>query len=446
MPWIEQQLIADGVTAEGRIVTAKAILEIIVNSQVITLAVNVGGTGYVVGETFDIVGGTAIAVNGSSIVARGRVVTEAAGVVTGVEILSAGAYSTLPGVSAIATTNSSAAGNDDLTVDLTTQVPQWTQDSSDYVDLLTDFEWLATSIKATNTPTVGQQTILSASNDSLRLVAASGYDVGQTFLSQPGAPPTNEFYVNVPNSAPQIYVSVTERRVNFMISDGTFKQYGGFGLFIPITDVAGNYPFPGFVHGQTRTVQAFNAVFSTTNRGLVHPINLTAGQVGPYQYRNNLSTEWFGISEQNNDGNDVARAQLWPEVAAVADYEFNNAPVPAGSLATAGQMDPFASSVQAGSIEENLWFESDAVGGEVGSQGPQPLGPGSQLHFTVVPHIISNKLNESMVIGYIDGWEAVHGRGLAAFDEIATAAGRRYLVFNDTNGASVARWVAMEKL
>ena len=64
MPWIEQQLIADGVTAEGRVVVNKALLEMITNDQVLTLAVNAGGTGYVVGEIFDIVGGTALAVNG----------------------------------------------------------------------------------------------------------------------------------------------------------------------------------------------------------------------------------------------------------------------------------------------------------------------------------------------------------------------------------------------
>ena len=49
MPWFEQQLIADGVTATGRVVVPKALLEAIINDHIATVAVNSGGTGYVVG-------------------------------------------------------------------------------------------------------------------------------------------------------------------------------------------------------------------------------------------------------------------------------------------------------------------------------------------------------------------------------------------------------------
>ena len=128
MPWIEQQLIADGVTAEGRVVVNKALLEMITNDQVLTLAVNAGGTGYVVGEIFDIVGGTALAVNGATFNATGRVTAESGGVVSAIEILSSGAYSADPTLTGAATTNASLAGNDDLPVDITMQTARWTQD------------------------------------------------------------------------------------------------------------------------------------------------------------------------------------------------------------------------------------------------------------------------------------------------------------------------------
>lgn len=445
MSFVHQVLIADGVTAEGRVVFPKAILEIIKNAQVLTMAVNAGGTGYVVGEEFDLNTGTAVALNGATFAARGRVTAESAGVVTGVEFISGGAYTANPTATGGATTNATAAGNDDLTVDVTMQTALWTQDESDYTDLLTAFEWIATSVKATNAPTIGMQSILSGSNDAVRMIVASGYDSGSVFLSQPGTPPTNNFYLNVPNQNPELYVSITERRVNVLVTDGTFKQYGGMGLFIPFTDVAGNYPFPGFIHGQSVSVQAFNTAFSSTNRGICNPIDNGVSSLGPYQYRNNLSTEWFAISADNNFGNDVSRAQLWPSQGDETRYSLTHAPIPSGSTAPSTSTDPFTSTTPGGAFQDDhtqRWFITDDSTTQ--SQGPAPLGAGGQMHFTVQPHIISNQTNDVQLIGIIDGWENVHGRGLNAFDEIATAAGKRFIVFNDTNTSNLYRWVAME--
>ena len=78
MPFIDEQLVANGTTTLGRIIATKAILDIITNDAVLTLAVNAGGTGYVVGETFDVDGGTVIASN-PAFNARGVVTAEAAG-------------------------------------------------------------------------------------------------------------------------------------------------------------------------------------------------------------------------------------------------------------------------------------------------------------------------------------------------------------------------------
>lgn len=453
MPFIQQQLTANGITADGRVVVPKAILEIITNDQVITMAVgSTAGTGYAVGDTFELSTGTSVALNTDNFTAKGRVTAVSAGAVTGVEIISAGAYTVDPTLTNGGTTVLTGAGSGTLTVTVTMQTARWTQDDSDYVDLTTNFEWICTSVKASNAPTIGMQSILSGSNDSMRLLTASGYDGGSTWLSQPGAPPTNEFYVNLPNQDPEIFVSVTERRVNILVTDDgrNQKQYGGVGLFIPYTDVAGNYPFPGFVHGNSRSARAFTgsyqqSSFSGGNAGVVWPMDLQAGELGPYQYRNNLSTEWFGISNNNNVGNDVAKAQMWPSQTGDTTWEFTHAPVPAGSASAATDQNPFASAQACGSlIEDNsqAWF--DSADSTLASQGPAPLGTGSQLHFTVRPHIISNQTNDVQVIGYVDGWEGVHGQGLAAFEEIDTESGLRYLVFNDTDSTALNRWVAME--
>jgi len=447
MSYLEQALVADGVTADGRIVASLAMIEHMKNANVLSLdAIGANnGSGYVVGETFDIVGGSVVSINGVAIVARGVVVAISGDDVTEVKITSSGIYTSLPGTTDVATTNASGVGDDLLQVDLTTQVAQWTEDRNTFVDLTTDFEWIATSIKATNAPTSGVNTILSGADDGFQFMTASSFNSGATFLTQPGAPPDNEMFMGCPNQDPDIFISTTERRVNVLVADGTNKQYAGFGLFIPFTNSDLNYPFPAIVHAQARGVPAINAARSTTNSGIVNLNSYTiAGQLGPVQYRDNVSPAWLGIALDNNDGAEDQTSQLWPISSSGPgnQYSFNDAPVPSGSLAPAADMIPFSQS--AGTMSDPEWFQNAASAKM--PQGPAPLGPGSRLAFTGQLHIIRNQPGNVEVIGIVDGWEHVHGRGLDAFDEIISFDGRRFLVFNDTNSADIWRFVAMEKL
>jgi hypothetical protein len=80
--------------------------------RIITLAVNVGGGGYNVGDEFLIAGGT------FSIQGRGYVVAEVGNVVTAVAIQIAGAYTVTPGAGA-ATVAQTGGGDNLLTVDVT---------------------------------------------------------------------------------------------------------------------------------------------------------------------------------------------------------------------------------------------------------------------------------------------------------------------------------------
>jgi hypothetical protein len=442
MPFIEQQLTADGVLSEGRVVANKAILEAIINDHIATMAVNAGGTGYAVGDTFRLNAGTPVNVNGDDFHAVARVTTVSTGAVTGVEIISAGSYTTLPGTTGIATVTLTGAGSG-CTIDLTTQVAYWTQDSSTYTDLLTLFDWIATSTKAANAPTIGGSSQLSATNDGIRFMVATSYSGILPWDTQPGSPPTNTFYISCPNQNPKMYLSTTERRVNVLITDGTNRQYAGMGLFLPYTDVDGNYPFPGMIHAQSTTVRAVTETFNASNRGVVHPIDFSG--LGCYQYRNNLSTEWLGITENNSNGADICKAQIWPFQNTDTLWSFNYAPIPTGSGAIAGDYNPFGSTTKAGSFTEDevgSWFEVAASSD--GEQGPAPYGIGNQLHFTVQAQIISNQANDVQMIGYIDGFEAIHGRGLNNFDEIQNQDGRRYIVFDDTLSGALNDWVAME--
>jgi len=438
MPFLNEVLVANGSTTLGRIVFAKALLDIITNDHVTALAVNAGGTGYVVGETFDVQGGTPI----GAFNARGVVTAASGGVVSAVKIISCGAYSALPGVTGQTTTNASLSGNNDLTVDLTTLVAQWTLDRSTYVDPTTDFEWICTSVKASNPPTIGMTTVTGSGNDSSQLMVASAYNGLAAFTAQPDTSPVSQMFLNLPSQNPEIYVSTNARRVNVMARDGNSVQYGGLGLFIPLTNVDASYPFPALVHGQSTGIRAFTESYTQNgnggnNAGLLNPGSYTT--VFPAcRYRDNLSTGWLTIANVATSVN--VNAAMWPHAQAASAFSFTHAP----QLA-AQNTNPFTSTVQPKFGDESLGWFVQPTGSAQGVQGVSPLGTGLQMSLTVTAHIVKSQTGEVQVIGYVDGYENVHGVGLTAFEEIESYnSGSRYIVFPDTNGSDTGQWVAME--
>lgn len=462
MPFIEQQLSADGVTTEGRNIVVEALYNAIINDHISSMTVSATisspqASGYAVGDTFRLNAGTPVVVNGDSFHATGRVLavdSPDTGNPTSVEIISWGAYTTLPAMSpisspegtvlALPTVTLTGAGNDGLLVDVTTDTAKWTSDSYVIDSPFTVNEFICSSVKAANGPTIGARSELSGANDGIRINVASSYSSLLPWTDQPGSPPTNIFYMAVPNQDPKIYISSTERRVNIFITDGTNKQYGGMGLFIPFTDVDSNYPFPGVIYGNQTSVRAFSEAYGTSNRGICNPMDFA--NLGCYQYRDNLSTSWFGMTLNNANGADVCRANIWPKQGEFTNYSLNYAPVPTGSAAPSSEMQP-QNHNSSGCLyfEDEEYFDVD-LAAVSGPCGPAPLGIGGQMHFTVQTHIISNQPSDVQLIGYIDGFENVHGRGLNAFDEIQNQDGKRYVVFQDTNSSDITDWVAMEMI
>jgi hypothetical protein len=179
--------------------------------------------------------------------------------------------------------------------------------------------------------------------------------------------------------------------------------------------------------------------------GLVNPMaaqNGTYTQL-PYWYRDNLSPGWFSISSATSEQVNL-KSQIWPDQHSFNEYDFTFAPEVDGF-----GTDPVAdisSSQQSGVFADRLslgWFSS-ADGGSDGVPGIAPLGLQNRASITVQPHIILNQPGDVQAIGIIDGFEAVHGRGLTAFEEIVQFNGKRYIVFNDTNSSDLWRWVGME--
>jgi len=427
MPFLNELLTANGSTILGRVVFLKAIQDILVNDHVTALAVNAGGSGYVVGETFDIVGGTDV----GGFVARGIVTEVAAGVVQACKVTSAGAYSTLPGATGATTTNASGVGTG-LTVDLTTETARWTLDRSTYVDDATDFECLFTSVKATNAPTIGFDTYTSGGDEGIRLLTATGYSGTDQITAQPGGSTIDDCRIAVPGNDPELFLSTTERRVNVVSRNGNDVKYGAVGFFIPLTNDEATYPFPGIAVGNHAAVQPHSAQYSNTVAGIVFPGTVAE----PYEFRDNLSTEWFTIA-----GDDAFDHMMWPAVGDDQVYNFTHAPTVNGF-----NTNPFGGQDGAGIFRDDAggWFEG---GTGDGLPGVAALGINNRSSFVVDAHILKNVVGAVEVVGIVDGFSAVHGRGLTAFEEIASAAaGTRYIVFPDTNAGDVYRWVAMEIL
>jgi len=479
--WLHEQLVANGGSGSpetlGQVITAKAIFDFITNDSISSISVNVGGTGYVVGETFDISVVTSPQV-GVNFVARGVVTAIAAspatGVVTQVAIISGGSYVGLANlaspfdtpITGVVTANSSAGGDNALTVDIIPEKAYWTEDrgngaqspiaSTDYVDDRTNFHWLCTSTKATNPATIGLDSQGGGGNPYVQLVVATGFDKTQSFFLQPGASP-NAGNLPCPSNDPEIYVSSTERRVNILIRDGSFSHYGILGFFIPFTNTEANYPFPGLAAGSTTGALTFNQVWatlssnpSTVAAGIINPMSVQAGTVtsGPYWFRDNLSPQWLSISFSTSELTEL-RAQMWPAQFNPANYDFTYATQVDGFVTTPNTGLPgfLEGGIlrEMGSAGSEAWFGSDAGGGD-GVQGVGPLGIANRLSFVVQPHIIANQTGDVQIIGIIDGFEAVHGRGLTSFQEIEQFNGKRYIVFPDISATQLYKWVAMEIL
>jgi hypothetical protein len=458
MPFVHQVITPNGTTEFGGVVASKEILDIITGGQVISIAYDSAGTSYVVGETFDFLIGSTVAGTpkpglDGDIVCRGVVTAEAGGVPSEVKILSAGAYSTLPTGATATTTNASASGTG-LVITFATQAAQWTEDrgisgaTNPFVDDETDFEWICSSIKASNAPTVGLFSDTGGIDGAVLLMTASAFSSGASFGGQPGAPPTQKPYCSVAQSGTiDLYVSVTERRVNFTIRNGNNVQYGCIGLFIPFTDTDANYPFPGACMGQSTHINSNNESENRSgfagagNVGVVHPADNQSDGIGCYQYRDNLSPGWFGIGEDASD----QRSLVWPAQFNDAFYSFTEAPQVSGRDTDTFQNGgaPYSGALK---DDTNGWFALSA-GGSAGVAGVAALGTGSRLSFTCQVHIISELTGDVQIIGIVDGYEAVHGIGLTSFEEIETVGRtKRFLIFPDTNTTNLSRWVAMEKI
>lgn len=125
MPFIQESLGTPGAGEENHIRLLRALASAVGSIHATSVAIVAGGAGYVVGDVVQLTGagsGTPLSQSGMTFPLRAIVTSESGGVVDGIRLESAGAYTTSPDVTAasIATTGGTGAG---LTLSVTVEGP-----------------------------------------------------------------------------------------------------------------------------------------------------------------------------------------------------------------------------------------------------------------------------------------------------------------------------------
>ncbi|MCK5549529.1 MAG: hypothetical protein KAI41_03265, partial [Hyphomicrobiaceae bacterium] len=160
-----------------------------VNSHVDSLAINVAGTGWAVGDVFDINGGTTVL----GLNATGEVLAEAGGIPSLIRVFNGGAYTVNPGVAATTTAIFPATGIN-LTVDTTVLATGWSVDRAALVSGGPERELLIRGIGAgADEIFMGFQTNRDTGSGTFLwdMAGATGFDNGELFADQPGSSKAN---------------------------------------------------------------------------------------------------------------------------------------------------------------------------------------------------------------------------------------------------------------
>lgn len=267
--------------ATGQIDFSNKLLEAVLGTSVLTVAVSSGGTGYTEGDILTVAGGT------STIDAQVEVISESAGVITGVRMYNAGVYSVAP-----SSPNSSTGGTGSgASLTITTGDHGWTQDRDQIYDGGSEREVIIHGEGAGSEAIyVGWRTFSDVGGDyyNLELHGMTGYTSALDFDEQPGVSPgffdkstaalRAGAYLITTSVAFNYFIKVTSSRVVLTVAVGSryYHGYVGFGKRFGSTS---EYPYPILISG---TVEAYNTNSSSALKfsGVTDPIAATTSSGG----------------------------------------------------------------------------------------------------------------------------------------------------------------------
>ncbi len=301
--------------------------ELAVNSHVNAIVVNVGGTGWAVGDLFTINGGTIVGGHN----AIGEVLTEAAGVALTVRIFAGGAYTVSPGVAAATVAIFPSVGIN-LTVDATILATGWSTDRSGIV-VAPERELLLRGVGAgADEIFIGMETKrnVSAGVFYWELAGATGFDNGEPLATQPGTSlfnvETNDLTTPLNNGIIDFFIVIDGFHIKMIAKSGASytNLYMGF-IFTYATPA--EYPYPLVIIGCSSSPTRDQPFNSSSNfiSGMHDPLQLANGHDGPGAIRE-VDGQWYLLANAfNQSGSKFRRTDrvIWPAGSITSNDTIN---------------------------------------------------------------------------------------------------------------------------
>ncbi|MCK5089269.1 MAG: hypothetical protein KAQ88_04745 [Hyphomicrobiaceae bacterium] len=293
-----------------------------VNSHVDSLAINVAGTGWAVGDVFDINGGTTVL----GLNATGEVLAEAGGIPSLIRVFNGGAYTVNPGVAATTTAIFPATGIN-LTVDTTVLATGWSVDRAALVSGGPERELLIRGIGAgADEIFMGFQTNRDTGSGTFLwdMAGATGFDNGELFADQPGSSKANletdALFTPLNNGIIDYWFVIDGFHVKGVFKSGSSytNLYAGF---INTFATPAEYPYPLLVMGcETLGTTPFNTS-TIAMSGMTDPIAHASNFSGPGALRE-VDGNWYRLANSQATGSN--RFQLfdlgiWPQGFALSN-------------------------------------------------------------------------------------------------------------------------------
>jgi hypothetical protein len=277
--------------------------ELAVNSHVDVIVLNVGGTGWAVGDLFTINGGTIVGGHN----AIGEVLTQAGGVALTVRIFAGGAYTVSPGVAATTTAIIPAVGIN-LTIDATILATGWATDRSQVL-VAPERELLLRGVgSGADEIFIGFETKRNVASSVFywELAGATGFDNGEPLDTQPGSSrgnlDTEDLTTPLNNGIIDFFVVIDGFHIKLIAKSGASytNLYMGF-IFTYATPA--EYPYPLIIIGCSSAATR-NQPFNTSNNflsGMHDPLKFANADDGPAAIRE-VDGQWYQISHAFQQG------------------------------------------------------------------------------------------------------------------------------------------------
>jgi hypothetical protein len=394
------------------------------NSHVDSLAINVAGTGWAVGDLFDINGGTTVL----GLNATGEILAEAGGIPSQIRIFNGGAYTVNPGVAATTSAILPAVGIN-LTVDTTILATGWSVDRAGLIGGGPERELIVRGIgSGSDEIFMGFRTNRDVGSGTFLwdIMGATGFDNGELFEDQPGSSKsdvsTTNLFTPLNNGIIDYWFVIDSFHVKGVFKSGSSytNLYAGF---INTFATPAEYPYPLLVMGcETLGTIPFNTS-TIAMSGMTDPIANTSNTAGPGALRE-VDGSWNRI--QNSISSISTRQQrrdlgIWPQGFAISNTDVEIQTI-----------DRFVAASETAS-QNGAIFSLFGFGGPPGRLQPTP-DSGGDIQF-LWPTVILQMRPSQIILGELIDAFPIYTIGIGAVSEdtVTDVNGDVFIIFQNCN-------------